>query len=389
MSTFQIQSSAADLIARACQLTCITDIADPDIVEPLEKLLPSLNTEAQLSEAGAAAMEQHLLRILCNRLRMERDYWAHPEINEQKIARPLILVGGGRTGSTKLHQLLAASGDFKYLSFWQAHNPSLRSGDRGESPDERIRDSDEFVQWFNQRAPRAKTTHPYVTLETEEETHIYEMGSLGFLIFAFAFVPSFMMWYGAQDFRPQVAYFTRVLKYLQWQFYDEDARPWVIKYPGYQGFEDVMHEMFPDGTLVGTHRDPASTLSSSCSLFSTYYPAYSDANFDPFFGPIMLEGQYARLEQYMNTVRDNPDLNLLKLSYAELTKSENAVMEKVYAHARMPLGERARAAMLKWTGENALHKHGAHKYSLEQFGVTRAQTDARYARYTKEFGQYF
>ncbi len=389
MTAHQITSTSEQLLAKARAITGINDVADPEIEEPLRRLLNSLNNEAQLNVAGVMAMEKRILRTLTNRLRMFRDYRDHPEIDDQEIVRPLMLTGGGRTGSTKLHQLIAASGDFKYMTFWQAFYPSLRSGDRAESPDARIRDAEEFVQWFNERAPRAVLTHPYETLETEEETHLYEMGTFGFLIFSAVFVPSFIQWYGALDFRPQVEFFKKTLKYLQWQFHDGDTRPWVLKYPGYQGFEPILRQVFPDAVFATTYRDPLSTLTSGCSLFSAYYEACSDASFDHFIGLAMMEGQAARLQIQMNTRRDHPDMDILDISYADLLKSTDDVIKRIYAHAGMNLGEQARNAMLAWEQKNAQHKHGVHKYTLEQFGLTPEIAQGKYSDYIEQFGHLF
>ena len=388
LMAFTIDKSATELMAESRRLTDV-DIVDHDIEEALSHLLPSLNTEAQLSEEGARAMEQRLLRILCNRLRMERDYRKHPEIADQKIVRPLILCGGGRTGSTKLHKLIAASGDFKFTTFWQQHHPSLRSGELKEDPAARIREADDFVRWFDTHAPKARAIHAYDTLETEEETHLYEQGMLGFYIFAVAFVPSFMGWYAAQDFRPQIDYFIRVMKYLQWQFHDDDQRPWIFKYPAYQSYEPLLRELFPDAVLVATHRDPVSTLTSTASLFSSFHEAYSDADRDLILGPMMLEGQAARLQLFMEARRDHPHLNVLDIGYAELLGSTENVVGKIYAHAGMALSDRALQAMRDWEQENALHKHGAHKYTLEQFGLTREMAQAKYRDHIAHYHHLF
>jgi hypothetical protein len=82
-------------------------------------LLLSFNTEAELNKSGAEGMEALIRRVLRNRLRMQRDLRNHPEISEQKIERPLILTGAGRTGSTKLHKML-----------WAQHRPYYRRARR-------------------------------------------------------------------------------------------------------------------------------------------------------------------------------------------------------------------------------------------------------------------
>ena len=108
---FEITSSARQLMAKARAATGI-DILDSAIEVPLARLLKSLNAEAQLTEDGARAFEKRLLRVLNNRLRMERDFRNHPEINDQKIIRHLIMTGAARSGSTKLAKLFSASAAF-------------------------------------------------------------------------------------------------------------------------------------------------------------------------------------------------------------------------------------------------------------------------------------
>lgn len=380
--------SAAQLSSDAREIVGV-DLVDTEIQEALSILLLSLKAEAQLSESGTIAMKERLLRILCNRLRMMTDYQNHPEINDQKIVRPLFLTGGGRTGSTKLHKLLAASGDFKYLPFWQAHHPSLRSGDRKEGPATRIQEADEFVKWFDSHAPKARMVHAYDTLETEEETHIYEQATFGFYIFSVAFVPGFMAWYATQDFSKMAEYFSKVMKYLQWQFHDGDPRPWIFKYPAYQSYEPELRRLFPDATLVATHRNPVSTLTSSASLFSAYYEAYSDAKIDKTIGAMMVEGQAGRIDLLLQARKEHPNLGVLDIGYTELTRSVDSVIEKIYKHADMPLSDQARVNMSAWENSNIQHKHGAHKYTPEQFGLELTEAEGRYQAYTEQFGHLF
>jgi hypothetical protein len=40
----------------------------------------------------------------------------------------------------------------------------------------------------------------------------------------------------------------------------------------------------------------------------------------------------------------------------------------------------------KWLKENPRHKHGVHKYSPEDFGLTQADIENRFSRYFNEYG---
>ena len=82
--------SASALLAKARERSGI-DINDTEAIEPMGVLVDSLNAEAQLNPSGLVAMEQRLLRILVNRLRMERDYAVRPEIADEKIVAPIFV----------------------------------------------------------------------------------------------------------------------------------------------------------------------------------------------------------------------------------------------------------------------------------------------------------
>jgi Sulfotransferase family len=385
-----IPCSATQLMSRAQEMTGLTDIIDTDIEETLEKFLHSLNTEADLHAAGAAAMQRHLQLVLCNRLRMLRDFRAHPEISEQHILPPLIINGGGRTGSTKLHKMLAVSGDFNWIPCWQGASLSLQTGDRNEDPALRIREADEHIRWFNDHAPNARAIHEFSTFEPEEENLLLAQRLFAPYMIAFVFVPTFIQWYVTQrDLHDDFKFLRQTLQYLQWQFHDGKPRPWILKNPLYPGMEPLLAEVFPDAPFVCTHREPVSVMSSSLSLITNYHIAYSDVDHMPMIAPMMLEGQAAAREQQI-TVRDNhPELRWLDISYADITQHAETAVERVYAHAGMSCSDDAKQMMRTWESENSQHKLGAHKHRLQEFGLSPETVKRRFgsyiARHEKDF----
>ena len=137
--------TAQQLLERARDIVGI-DIMDHEAVEPLEILVQSFNEQSQLHEVGARRIEAKLLRILGNRLRMIRDFAAHPEIAEQPIVAPIFVAGSMRTGSTKVQRMFTASGDFNWLPLWKTLNPSSYTGVPGEDATARIRDAEAYVE---------------------------------------------------------------------------------------------------------------------------------------------------------------------------------------------------------------------------------------------------
>ena len=365
------------------------DIVDADVTETLERLVQSLNAEAELNARGARAMEDRLLRILSNRLRMERDFAAHPDIATQKIAGPLFLTGGPRTGSTKLHKLLGATGDFIFLPFWQGHCLSLRSGHRGEDPGPRIAEATAYIQWIETYAPKAQRAHAYGAFEPEEEALILEHFLCSTFPNVFAHVPSFMAWWATQDFSDQARFLKRGLQYLQWQFYDGDPRRWALKCPIYPGLEPVLADIFPGAVFVTTNRDPSDTLPSTVNLVQGYREAYSDVDRTALLGQVFFEGLAAAGHNHMRARDTRPDLDFLDVCYGELVKDSERVIEAIYAHAHIPFSENARRAINKW---EAAHGHSGQRppvCTLADCALTRDMVKAKFADYIARFGQYF
>ena len=48
--------------------------------------------------------------------------------------------------------------------------------------------------------------------------------------------------------------------------------------------------------------------------------------------------------------------------------------------------EEFKARIVKWLDENPKEKHGIHRYSLEQFGLTPDSVTKHFAAYCREFG---
>ena len=385
MNSCGMTKTAPQLLEHAKTQTGISHIVDQGIVEALEKLLWSLNNEAQLTERGSRAAEQRILRILCNRVRMLRDFEAHPEIEEQQIVTPLFITGAVRTGSTKLHKLLAATGDFHFLPFWQSLNPALLSGDRNEDPAERIADTEAFCQWFETAAPGSKWTHELSAKEPEEESFVFEQNRFGLNMLAYFNVPAFLQFDATRPFHDNLAYLQKTLKYLQWQFYQHEIKPWVLKYPFYAGMEPLIREYFPDARFVHTHRHPEKFIASAASTVREYRKAYSDVDSTAGMGPMLLEQIGNQLGQTLRVRREHPEIRCIDIAYSDVVASGVDVIRRIYSLMPLAFGDDTASTTARWESDNRQGKHGKHRYSPDEFSVSRAAIEEKCADYLAYF----
>ena len=87
----------------ACEQTELNDFGEGIFLEGLQKMIESINQEANLIDVGNDAQAQRIIGLLINRLRFEDDLKKYSEILDHKIISPIVIVGLPRTGSTMTH----------------------------------------------------------------------------------------------------------------------------------------------------------------------------------------------------------------------------------------------------------------------------------------------
>ncbi|MDG2061778.1 MAG: sulfotransferase [SAR86 cluster bacterium] len=376
-----------DLMSRARELTGI-DLIDEEAVEPITRLVNSINEEADLHEIGCAAKQKKLLRILSNRLRMQRDIANHPEILDQKINAPIFIHGMPRTGSTKSQKILSKSGDFNWLVLWMTLNPSLITGSRDESTKQRIDEGLEFEDFFEQNSPENKVGHQFLAMEPEEDSFILEHSLVTNIFPAFAKMDAYVEWAMSKDIRIQFTHLRDTLKYLQWQGLADESKRWILKCPMYYGLEHELLDIFPDAYLVMTHRDPKITLASSMKLLTYFYKPFSNRDIQDQV-PMYLHGQAESMERHLAIRKEIPELKIIDIDYKEMADSAETAIEKIYNFCGMDLQESSKNKMLAWDSSNPRHKKGKHEYSLETYGLTAEIMDEVYSEYLNHFKEKF
>lgn len=88
----------------------LDEFGDESFRDPLHALLGACEREARLSPLGRVMTRQLVLGLLATRLRLEELLREHPEIRDERIEAPVVILGLPRTGTTHLHNLLVQGG---------------------------------------------------------------------------------------------------------------------------------------------------------------------------------------------------------------------------------------------------------------------------------------
>jgi Sulfotransferase family len=161
----QARLDAEELIAASQKATGLTDFGETDPRESLQQLTRSLNEEACLTEAGIAGKRGSLIRVLSNRLLLQDAFARNPRIADEKIVKPIVILGLPRSGTTKLHRMIAADPQMQKLPLWKLLYPvrALAPGP-GTDVENRIAAADAFVNAIRTNNPEQYAGHPMLAL---------------------------------------------------------------------------------------------------------------------------------------------------------------------------------------------------------------------------------
>src|SRR4051812_35848646 len=112
-----------DLIERTIRRVGLADFGNTPFREGLQVFLRACTEEADLSLFGHFGTQWDVARFLSNLLRLRYEELQTPAILDQRIERPIILTGLPRSGTTFLHQLLAADDSNLVPRIWQLVHP--------------------------------------------------------------------------------------------------------------------------------------------------------------------------------------------------------------------------------------------------------------------------
>ena len=382
----KVSFSTEQLMARARVETGL-DFADHQAVEPLTRLLKSFNEESQLHAEGAAAIEERMLRMLKNRLRMLRDFHRHPEIADQEIKSPIMISGTFRTGSTKLQRVLAESDDFNWLHLWVGTNFASFTGKPHEDTSTRIADARLYADYNSRMSPELDAAHNHDLFAPDEETFVGNQSFMSTAYFGFAQVPSYLQWLVQQDLTPSFRFIRDVLKYLQWQGLADARKRWILKSPINMGVEEAVKGAFPDAYFVVTHRSPVETTASLFSLLSSLFKCHTHSTIGD--TTLLAMGQAMALESHLRFRDANPDFPILDVHYMQVATRVEETVRRVYEFAHAPLSPQSFDRMMAWDSGNPIHKHGTHKYSLADYDLTPAQIEGFCPNYIAFYKAHF
>ncbi|MDF3341789.1 sulfotransferase [Mycolicibacterium septicum] len=368
------------LLTAATERTGLDDFGDPAFQERLDVLCTALRDEAGLSDTGLAIAFEQLVGNLVNRLRLEALIADHPEIEDIAIERPIIICGLPRTGTTHLHNLLAADPALRYLPYWESLEPLPGPGE--DTPEPRRDRCAAGLELVNTSMPEFRRMHDMTVEHAHEEIQLLANDISGMLFETTYYVPSFTTHYKAHDQSASYAYVKRSLQAMQWL---RGGTRWVLKSPQHLEQFPTLAATFPDATFVVTHRDPVEVTLSMMTMIC-YATRMAVTRPDV----TKLTGHWLnRIDDLLaGCIRERdvlPAEQSIDVRFDDFMADERATLADIYRLADQPFGDDVRAAMSDFLTEHPRGRYGGVIYDAANLNLDPAALAERYRDYRERF----
>ena len=373
------------LCEQAARETGLTDFGEDRYSEPYAVLLAALECDRGLSPLGRVSTHAQLVQFLKNRLLFEELWKRNPEIGKVEIRAPIVIAGLPRTGTTHLHNLMAADPGLRSLPWWESLEPVPPLAEQGLSfaVDPRIERAAVGIAMRNAVMPHFDRMHDMYVDHVHEEIHLLAIAGSTMLFETLAPLPAWREWYLGTDQTPWYAYLKRILCALTFL---RGGERWVLKSPQHLEQFGPLLAAFPDATVIVTHRDPVSITAS----FATMIAYGARMSRDPVDPPALGRYWAERIERMLRAcVADRgklPARQSLDVRFDEFMANDIAMVRKIYALATRPWTGEVEAAMHAFMREHPRGKHGRVIYDLADFELDRASLRRSLAFYVERFG---
>ena len=207
-----------------------------------------------------------VLQLLKNRLLLVDLLTREPGIVDLELDPPIIIAGLPRTGTTHLHQLLATDASLRTLPYWESLEPvPARRRRPASSPTPGRARTDAAVWFMNEAMPLFPLMHEMTTDHIHEEIQLLAIDFSTMFFETIASVPAWADYYRAHDQRPHYRFLRTVLQALT---HLRGGTRWLLKSPQHLEQLPVIADVFPDATVVVTHRDPVAVTVSMATMIA-------------------------------------------------------------------------------------------------------------------------
>lgn len=370
-------------IAALSTETGLTDLGDPTYRDGLDAFLDAVAADAVLNPVGDGVLAAQVTGALRVRLMVEQ-WWAdHPHLDEERIERPVFIVGMSRSGTTALSHLLACDPANRSLLGWEASSPVPPATPETYATDPRFEAAKATgLGVLHQLNPSIAAAHhdppdmPVECLITMAQHFVSLSLPTMFPI------PSYADWVLTADHGPVYQWHSRVLRVLQ----SGGVRGrWVLKSPHHAIALEALIERYPDARFIVTHRDPATCVASAAGLGREFARTFAEPPSGAELGQQWTTLLGAMADGIIAHRARHGDDRFIDVPYRRLTDDPIGTVTQIYDQLGEQVSSAFESALRAHVGVAVQNRFGRHSYDLDEFDLDRQALDERFAGYHDRF----
>jgi hypothetical protein len=358
--------------------------ADTGWREGFERLLAAVEAMQPNDDLRRLAT-QAIVGQLVTRLRFVEDDRLHPEIAQQDVGNPLVVIGLPRTGTTISYDLLCLDPAVRAPREWEWYIPWPPTEAATFESDERIAQVTAMYDNWLKHAPQLLDIQRFDCTQPGECNHgmQYHFGSTNFA--AELGVPEYSEWLRESEVKGQYVSHKRLLQNFQWK---GPRGRWTLKSPQHLFDLPALLDAYPGAMLVWTHRDPALTFSSLSSFIAGFLAAFGGDKDKPAIGREVVETWVAAMSRALEARRDPAiESRIIDLAHKDVVADPLGAVRRIHDRFGLPFSAEHESRIRRFLIENPAAKRiGKHRHSPEEFGIDLAELRMRMADYYSRFG---
>ena len=370
------------LLAAAVRQTGLQDWGDSRLEDALVALLESVNQDGNLTFFGCFALSQFLIGNLASRLRMIEVIKRYPEIQQQKIRKPIFITGWHRTGTTHLHNLLALHPNLRAPLFWELRHPCPTLNPKTADPGGQIRKVKLAGIIHAYLAPDFSAIHALEAEKPEECLHLFDKACVGTTSFFMTEAKSFAWWLLDHGIQHGYDFYKIQLQLLNWL---RPGRQWVLKWPYHLWHLETLLKTFPDATVIHLHRDPCQSIPSVCSLTAAASAPFCESIDGAALGEFWLDYCRAGLKRGLKARQKVRADQIIDIRYPDLKNDPLSAIDLIQNTIKLGESEIWKKSIRANLKPRMKKEPKRHRYDPIQFGLKMDQIRERYASYIDNY----
>lgn len=320
----------------------------------------------------------------------------NPDVLNQNIGNPLVIMGLNRSGTTLLYNLLHTDLNSRSPFFYEIygeydHFPPATSR-AAQYTDPRVKKIKDLFQLNEKLFPiladmQAKC-HEVLPDSIEEDVIICEHQH-----HYFTHVPLVKDNGEFNRFilEPNKDYVYKYLKiYLQiLQTGYTPQSHWTLKSPSHMLHLNCLINIFPGAKMIVCHRDPSESIPSFCYLIESVFGCYWESNtWDRRNLGTFVTELYKEMTERMMVFRDEHtelESQFIDIRFSDLIANPVRAVTIIYSKYGLEMPTYMPNKMNEYLAKNKMHKHGKPATSLEEYGLIKEVLDVEFSRYKDRF----